>query len=323
MPWEVQYIVVIIAALIRPSSLHSMHRWCNDKETPRALDTCGKSPNLWAVTRTRWRRKMRQDTSVRYDTDLSATGVNNRRREGGGGAFQTSPNKWRVVEYERGWSEFAPILYPFKGHFLCYWLAVVHTWQLRSPGEAVSGGTRPTWNAHTGEEIGLETNRHTEDAAARWGNWKIQKGRGNEETRPLTSFILKSCFLIRTQSVRYGPNNTWNARILSGCVRTTLPSFHGHKYCDLEKSMLYREGGVKWTASHWPIHKFPFWLFCCYDTGLSSVECGQMQKALRASSQWNAAKNCFIIETLAAFVARLEHFECLPDAFELINHTVF
>lgn len=161
----------------------------------------------------------------------------------GGGAFQTSPNKWRVVEYERGWSEFAPILYPFKGHFLCYWLAVVHTWQLRSPGEAVSGGTRPTWNAHTGEEIGLETNRHTEDAAARWGNWKIQKGRGNEETRPLTSFILKSCFLIRTQSVRYGPNNTWNARILSGCVRTTLPSFHGHKYCDLEKSMLYREGG--------------------------------------------------------------------------------
>lgn len=162
---------------------------------------------------------MRQDASVRYDIDLSATGVNNR----GAGLHSRHPQTSGaalVVEYERGWSEFAPIIYPFKGHFLCYWLAVVHTWQLSSPGEAVSGGTRPTWNAHTGEEMGLETNRRAGDAAARWGNWKIQKGRGNEETRPLTSFILKSYFLIRTQSVRYGPNNTWNGRILSGCVRT-------------------------------------------------------------------------------------------------------
>lgn len=186
---------------------------------------------------------MRQDTSLRYDTDLSATGVNNRGRGMGEGAlFQTSPNKWRG---RCSWVWAAMIWIcsnnlSFKGHFLCYWLAVVHTWQLSSPGEAVSRGTRPTWNAHTGEEIGLETN--TEDAAARWGNWKIQKGRGNEETRPLTPFILKSCFLIRTQLVRYGPNNTRNDCILSGCVRTHCLVFMG-KYCDLEKSMLYREGG--------------------------------------------------------------------------------
>lgn len=71
---------------------------------------------------------------------------------------------------------------------------------------------------------------------------KIQKGRGNEETRPLTSFILKSCFLIRTQSVRYGPNNMKRPHLVRLC-ENALSSFHGPKYCDLEKSMVYREGG--------------------------------------------------------------------------------
>lgn len=171
MPWEVQYIVVIIAALIRPSSLHSMHRWCNDKETLWTLDTCGKAPIYGpspAQDGTAKCAKTHQFAMTQiYPPQESTT-------EGGGGgcAFQTSQTSGTVVvvEYEWGWSEFAPIIYPFKGHFLCYWLAVVHTWQLSFPGEAVSRGTRPTWNAHTGEEIGLETNRHTEDAAARWGN---------------------------------------------------------------------------------------------------------------------------------------------------------
>lgn len=138
--------------------------------------------------------KMAPQNAPRHISSLWHRFIRHRSQQQRGGCIPDIP-KLIVVEYERGWSEFAPIIYPYKGHFLCYWLAVVHTWQWSSPGEAVSRGTRPTWNAHTGEEIGLETNRRTEDAAARWGNWK-KKTEGERKWRdaPLNFFHIKIMF---------------------------------------------------------------------------------------------------------------------------------